>query len=386
MGIETHRIRIPGWNPVAPVVVLAGILFCVQFTPALAETSLAKNWKGKTIMISVGYKPGGGADTMARLLAVHLPKFVPGAPQVIVQNRPGGGTTTNARDMLRRPKDGTHIGQFAQTLMVGGVLGQAPKWFKWKDYNYLGMVDGAGEEGFNAVCARIDRIKNLKEFLAGKKWRWGEISPATSAGKDLTWFSMTKFPVRTFFGYGGSAEVAAAFDRGEMDITSRCTEQEAARYPQWFSQNKVVPLFGWGEMNPDKHIPPDNPISNGLREGRWPWFVDARKKLRHLATEDQWAAFDAMLALKGTHVWALPPGVPDNITKAMQKAFMDTITSKAYIADMTKRGREVAPLSGPETMKRVQAIQDLAASGKAVLFEVFKHKRKRKKKKKKKKS
>jgi tripartite-type tricarboxylate transporter receptor subunit TctC len=345
----------------------------------------AQDWKGKTVLISVGYKPGGGADTMARLLAVHMPKFLPGAPRITVQNRPGGGTKTNARDMLRRPKDGTHIGQFAQTLMIAGVLGQAPKWFKWKSYGYLGMVDGAGEQTFTALCAHADKIKNLKEFLAGKKWRWGEISPATGAGKVLVWFTQTKAPIRAFYGYGGSAEVAAAFERGEMVVTSRCNETFAKRYPHWFKDKKVVPLFGWGELNPDKHLPPDNPLSNGIREGRWPWFGDMHKTVPQLATKAQWAAFDAMLALQGTHVWALPPGVPAKTSKALKKAFLDTAKSKAFIADMTKRGRKVAPLSGAETAKRIQAIQDLPSAGKKVLVEVFKHKRKRKKKGKKKK-
>lgn len=286
--------------------------------------------------------------------------------------------------MLRRPKDGTYIGQFAQTLMISGVLGQAPKWFKWKQYEYLGMVDGAGEQTFTAVCARTDKIKNLKEFLAGKSWRWGEISPATGAGKNLVWFTQTTFPIRAFYGYGGSVEVAAAFDRGEMDVTSRCNETIANANPQWFKDGKVVPLFGWGELNPDKHQPPNNPLSNGIREGRWPWFGDMHKTLHHLATDDQWAAFDAFNALQGTHVWALPPGVPGKITKVLQKAFLDTVSSKPFIADMTKRDRKVAPLSGTDTVKRIQAIQNLGAAGKKVLVEVFKHKKKRKKKKKKK--
>jgi len=269
--------------------------------------------------------------------------------------------------------------------MIAGVLGQAPKWFKWKNYGYLGMVDGAGEQTFYALCAHTSKIKNLKDFLAGKKWRWGEISPATGAGKVLTWFSQTQMPIRAFYGYGGSAEVAAAFERGEMIVTSRCNETFANRYPHWFKDGKVVPLFGWGELNPDKHLPTNNPLSNGLRQGRWPWFGDMHKTVRHLATKDQWAAFDAMISLQGTHVWSLPPGVPGNITKALQKAFTEAVSSKDFIADMTKRGRKVAPLSGLATAKRVQAIQDLGASGKKVLIEVFKHKRKRKKKKKKKK-
>lgn len=327
--------------------------------------------KGKAVTISVGYKPGGGADTMARLLAVHLPNHLPGKPKILVENRPGGGTQTNARDMLRRPTDGTYIGQFAQSLMVADVLGQGPSWFKWSQYRYLGMVDGASEDGLYLICGRTDVMKNLEDFEAGKKWRLGEISPATGAGRDVTWFTLTKFPIHAFFGYGGSAEVAAAFDRGEMDITTRCSEQEALRYPQWFSENKVVPLFGWGELNPDKHVPPNNPLSNGLREGRWPWFGDMRKTLSHLATKDQWAAFNAMYSMSGTHVWAMPPGVKDDVLKVVQQAFWKTINDAKFKEDMRKRDRAVLPLSGEDLVARIKAVQDLKPESLKVLKEVF---------------
>ena len=368
--MRRRRIVKLRWTSLSSVLVLAVAMAGEGMTPAAGQ-GIESHWAGKNVTISVGYKAGGGADTMARLLAVHLSNHIPGKPKIIVENRPGGGTATNARDMLRRPADGTYIGQFAQTLMVADALGKAPEWFKWARYGYLGMVDGASEDSLYVVCGRTSAMKNLDDFLAGKDWRWGEISPRTGAGKDLTWFSLTKFPIRAFFGYGGSAEVAAGFDRGEMDVTSRCTEQEALRYPQWFEQNKIVPLFGWGEMNPDKHVPPDNPISNGIREGRWPWFGDARKTLRHLATDDQWAAFNAMYAMTGTHVWALPPGVPSNVTKALQESFWKTINSPEFRADMLKRNRAVLPLSAADLRSRIQSVQSLPPGALAVLNKVF---------------
>ena len=37
----------------------------------------AQPFAGKTVTIIVGYKPGGGYDATARLLARHLPKHLP---------------------------------------------------------------------------------------------------------------------------------------------------------------------------------------------------------------------------------------------------------------------------------------------------------------------
>ena len=52
--------------------------------PALSEESF---FKGKTVRIVVGYPPGGGFDTFSRILARHLPRYLPGKPSTIVQNK-----------------------------------------------------------------------------------------------------------------------------------------------------------------------------------------------------------------------------------------------------------------------------------------------------------
>lgn len=51
--------------------------------------SQAPFYLGKTIKIVVGFTSGGFYDRWARLLARHLPKYIPGNPDMIVQNMPG---------------------------------------------------------------------------------------------------------------------------------------------------------------------------------------------------------------------------------------------------------------------------------------------------------
>ena len=364
----------PGSAPTTTPSRLAPTAAAPQQAPTATPTSapasgadLTSVWADKTLTISVGYSPGGGADAQARLLAIHLPRFLPGSPRAIVTSKPGGGTALNARDMLRRPNDGTYIGQFAQGLMVSGAMGQAEEWFMWQDYTYLGMVDGAQEETIAPVCAHTEKMKNLDDFLNGGPWRWGDISPDTTGGVTLKWFTLINIPVDIYFGYGGSAEVAAAFDRGEMDMTTRCNPTYAKQYADWFTSGDVIPLFAWGNLDPDIQVPPDQPLADGIRAGRWPWFGKIHETLAGRATADQFAAFDAFTALGGTHVWALPPGVPEEVGQALQKAFLDTVNSPGYIEDMRIRERVVAPLSAEETALRIQTLQDLTPAAKAVL-------------------
>jgi len=90
---------------------------------ALALVPLAAaaqaNFAGKTITIVVGYKPGGGYDATARMLARHLPDHLPGKPTVIVQNMPGGNSIIAANHMYNVAKpDGLTIGTFNRNLPI----------------------------------------------------------------------------------------------------------------------------------------------------------------------------------------------------------------------------------------------------------------------------
>ncbi|HEY3150189.1 MAG TPA: hypothetical protein VGK65_00860, partial [Candidatus Binatia bacterium] len=45
-------------------------------------------YKGKTIRIMIGSTAGGFYDRWARLFARHMPKYIPGQPEIIAQNMP----------------------------------------------------------------------------------------------------------------------------------------------------------------------------------------------------------------------------------------------------------------------------------------------------------
>ena len=50
-----------------------------------------EHFKNKRISINVGFSPGGGYDTFARLVAKFLPDHMPGNPRFVVRNLTGGG-------------------------------------------------------------------------------------------------------------------------------------------------------------------------------------------------------------------------------------------------------------------------------------------------------
>jgi tripartite-type tricarboxylate transporter receptor subunit TctC len=63
------------------------VAFGIGLSTAVAQEAI--NFKGKTITVLVGSEVGGGTDASARLIAPFLTKYLPGQPNVLVQNLPG---------------------------------------------------------------------------------------------------------------------------------------------------------------------------------------------------------------------------------------------------------------------------------------------------------
>ena len=98
----------------------AGLLFGV----AGVLPALAADFSGKKITIITPFKEGGGTDGLARLFAPYLQKELPGNPDVIVLNQPGGGGVTGSNKFQRTAaKDGTVLGMGSTSTFVAYAIG-----------------------------------------------------------------------------------------------------------------------------------------------------------------------------------------------------------------------------------------------------------------------
>ena len=82
--------------------ILLGSIFLA--TPLPAQTPY---YQGKTITIVAGTKAGDVYDLYARLFAQFLPKYIPGNPNIIVQNMAGASSmiAANLSTTWRSPTD-----------------------------------------------------------------------------------------------------------------------------------------------------------------------------------------------------------------------------------------------------------------------------------------
>ena len=93
----------------------------VQVVPAQAEDA-ASFYKGKKIKFIVPYKPGGGYDDYARLLAPVLEKYT--GANIEILNKGGAGGMTGANEIFRSPSDGLTIGIINGSAMITNELAE----------------------------------------------------------------------------------------------------------------------------------------------------------------------------------------------------------------------------------------------------------------------
>ena len=173
-------------------------------------------FEGKVITIVVGYAPGGGYDRMARLLAKHLPKHLPGKPAITVENRPGAGSVIAANHVFNRAQsDGLTIGTFNRGLPFAQLTKLEGLRIDLKKFAWIGSA--AVESSVFAIRGDLpyktyNDVRNLKEPL-----NLGGTGPASSSHQFpliLTAYLNLNARIIT---YPSNADVFLGVERKELD-------------------------------------------------------------------------------------------------------------------------------------------------------------------------
>lgn len=122
-------------------------------------------YKGKTLTYIVATKPGGGYDTYARLIADHLPKYLPGV-RVRIRNVPGAGDIIGTNQLARARPDGLTIGTFNSGLLYAQLSDAPGIQFDLREFEWIGK---AAVVSRMLVAAKATEVSNLQELRARDK-------------------------------------------------------------------------------------------------------------------------------------------------------------------------------------------------------------------------
>src|SRR3990170_5868019 len=83
---------------------LSGGVVLVLISALAPASAVAQAFPVKPVRLVVAFAPGGATDTFSRVTAAEMSKSL--GQQVLVENRPGAGTTIAAEFIAKSPPDG----------------------------------------------------------------------------------------------------------------------------------------------------------------------------------------------------------------------------------------------------------------------------------------
>jgi tripartite-type tricarboxylate transporter receptor subunit TctC len=310
-------------------------------TSALAA-SVEEFYKGKTVQFVVGGSAGGGYDTYTRLIARHFGRHLPGNPATVVQNMPGAAMLIAANYIFNSaPRDGTVIGHWSGPLILQHMMGNPAVQFDGRKFGWLGMPTAD-----SLVCILTDRsgIKTAEDWRKSKvRMKLGAIGPGTSGTDDTKLLAAaTDFPLQLIEGFKGTADIRAAAESGEVDGTCSFGWQSAK--VTWVNALRAGQIHVVLQTMPEPHPELKN-VPLALEYAK----TEEGKKLLGIASE-----------LYGKQrLYSLPPGVPEQRTRLLQKAFTDTLRDPQLLAEAEKAKLEIDPVDGAGIEKMVKGLYGL---------------------------
>lgn len=86
----------------------------------------------------VPFAPGGGTDVVGRIIAQRLTEVWP--YPIVVDNRPGAGSTVGTALTARAIPDGYTIGAVSMSLAINTSLYRSLPYHPIKDFTHIGML------------------------------------------------------------------------------------------------------------------------------------------------------------------------------------------------------------------------------------------------------
>jgi tripartite-type tricarboxylate transporter receptor subunit TctC len=295
----------------------------VAGTPAAAQ---APTLAGKTVTMIIGFGPGGGYDAWGRVLARHIGRNLPGHPNVVPQNMPGGGSFNAANHIYAiAPKDGTVLGLIARDAALGPLTGAAGARFDPLKITWVGTPTMETNVCISMARAKVQTFKDLQEqeLIIGNT---GVGTGTYSYPKALNGLRGTKF--KLISGFPSSTDVFLAMERNEVDGICESLDSVIGKRPDWIATKKVNVLFHGGSE--------PNPSLKGT-----PFITDLARN----AQEKQLIEF--LYAGQGIgRPFVAPPDLPVDRLKMLRDAFNATMKDPEFVADVAKQKLDLEPEDG----------------------------------------
>jgi tripartite-type tricarboxylate transporter receptor subunit TctC len=317
------------------------------FAAAAHAQNVESFYKGKTIDVIVGFPPGAYNDVYSRLLASHMGKYIPGHPNFVIRNMPGGGSFVAVNHIYANaPRDGTVMGLGSPTLALDEALSTEGVRFKTGELGWIGRTNS----NINVLATwKNSKVRTIADALQFEATLSGTGIGSTTAIYPIALNNVIGTKFKMVMGYKGSGEGMMAMERGETDGHNTSWTTFYGMHPDWFDEKKLNVIVQFALS-------------------RNPRLKDVPTALELAKDDEQRAVLRAvLLATEVGYAFFTSPGVPPARLKALRDAFAKAVKDPEFLAEAKKMNADIDPLSGEDLQRQ---ISDLGSASPAIIAKV----------------
>ena len=311
-------------------------LLAILFSLMIGQAAYAQTpfYQGKTITIIVGTKAGDAYDLYPRMLAEFMPKYIPGNPNIIIQNVPGAASMIAANQVYNIAKpDGLTLGAIYPALYFEQLTKKPEVKFDWTKFGWVGNPVTSNHLLYMRSDAPFKSMDDIKNASAAPKCGSNGI---TSTGYYLPKLMEetlgTKFDI--VLGYQSGQDVDLAVERGEIVCRAFTITAYFAREPfiSWRKRGFVNTLMQSGAKRDSR-----------LKDA--PTIYELMDKYK-TNTAGRSLAKVVLSAGEFGRPLVTPPGLPADRLKILRDAFDKAVKDPELLAAAEKRRLEMDPENG----------------------------------------
>ena len=315
----------------------AALLVSFALSTAAAAQSVEQFYRGRNVQMLVGFAPGGINDISARLVARHLPRFIPGRPNIVVENQPGAGGLRTANHIYSiAPKDGSVLAGLDRATPQLAIQGEAGVQFDPVKFTWLGSISSYANDAYMLVVNAGHPAKNVADLKRPEiRAKLGAVSAgSTNLNFALLAKDVLGLNVDVVKGYTGAAPISLAMQSGEVDGQLIGLGSIRAGQADLWNNHRVRPLIQFARLTRLAELP-DVPTG------------------RELAPSPEALALIefAELPFFMASPFVAPPGLPADRAAALQSGFMAMCRDGAFLQEAQKLGLDISPIDGDAIVK-----------------------------------
>ena len=303
-------------------------------------------YKGKTIRIVVGFTPGGFYDRWARMFAKYMPKYIPGSPEIVVQNMPGAGSLVAANYVYNVAKpDGLTVGKLQYSIYMDQLVGRSEVQF---DVRKFGWIGSPASETVLLYMRNDAPYKSIRDIVKAKDApKCGSSGTASNdylVAKLLEDSIGAKF--NTVLGYPGGSEIDLAVEKGEVVCRAHNISAHFGREP----------FTSWHKKDFDRHI-----VQTGVkRDFRLPDTPTVYELFEEYKTADVSRRVAQVILIGGDlgRPMVITPGTPADRINLLRNAYSRALKDAELLIEAEKAKMDVDATPGDELEVLIKKVMD----------------------------